>query len=318
MAVASGCAIPLVNQKSFGHSIKNGALPAHTEVTTFQHTCVVPPCVVTHVNVPSIYPGHGDVWNWTSGVVSFYVDGEANASVVMTLLELAGEAHFNTAGTNAQSGDSMPDGSPWGIALMGRTAKSGAVYSTMRIPFGEAIKVTIRACDTAQSQGTFWFVLRGLEAHPVVLGDLELPASARLVVDRLPPQPFSQLQLMTLATAPAGTAGALARVQLDAQGPSFGYLEACVRFYRDDDVASDTPMFLSSGAEDYFLSASYFDEGMFKNPNAGLSYVNFQLQKNCTKAHASFFFFPGTSTARRTPWGHTRPTPSTPCSGGTP
>jgi len=29
----------------------------------------------------------------------------------------------------------------------------------------------------------------------------------------------------------------------------------------------DNPIFLSSGGEDYFLSASYFDDGMFKvNP----------------------------------------------------
>ena len=27
---------------------------------------------------------------------------------------------------------------------------------------------------------------------------------------------------------------------------------------------SNTPIFLSSGAEDYFLSASYFDEGLFQ------------------------------------------------------
>ena len=35
-----------------------------------------------------------------------------------------------------------------------------------------------------------------------------------------------------------------------------------------------TPIFLSSGAEDYFLSASYFDEGEFLSPNAGLTYKN--------------------------------------------
>jgi len=33
-------------------------------------------------------------------------------------------------------------------------------------------------------------------------------------------------------------------------------------------------MFLSSGAEDYFLSAFYFDLGMFKTPCSGLSYYD--------------------------------------------
>ena len=111
-ACACTGAVPLANQKIFGHSIKNGALPARTEVTTFEHACSVPPCVVTQLHVPSIYPGRGDAWNWTQGVVSFYVDGETEPSIRLTLLELAGEAHFNLPGTNAQSGDSMPDGSP--------------------------------------------------------------------------------------------------------------------------------------------------------------------------------------------------------------
>ncbi len=44
-----------------------------------------------------------------------------------------------------------------------------------------------------------------------------------------------------------------------------------MRFYAD---GATQPLFLSSGAEDYFLSASYFDEGMFKGPNSGLTYFD--------------------------------------------
>jgi hypothetical protein len=53
-----------------------------------------------------------------------------------------------------------------------------------------------------------------------------------------------------------------------------GYLEACMRFYPNakDAATNSTPIFLSSGAEDYFLSASYFDEGEFISPNSGLTY----------------------------------------------
>jgi hypothetical protein len=36
--------------------------------------------------------------------------------------------------------------------MMGRTAKSGAVQSTVRIPFGESIKVTIQAPSSAEKQ----------------------------------------------------------------------------------------------------------------------------------------------------------------------
>lgn len=266
-------AVPLGQQKTFGHAIKNGNLPPNTDVTTFEHQCTVPPCVITHVNVPSIYPKGGDAWNWTQGHVSFFVDGEVEPSISVTLLELAGEGHWNAAGTNAQSGDHMPDGSPWGTSLMGRTAKSGAVYSTLRVPFGKSIRTVIRAPASATHDSVFWFVIRGLEAHVVRLGDLELPAAARLRLHRLPPTKLEKLQLVDLASSPKGTSGALVRVQLDARSGNFGFLEACMRFFPDG-AGEDEPIFLSSGAEDYFLSASYFDEGMFKTSQAGLTYFN--------------------------------------------
>ncbi|CAE7886984.1 unnamed protein product [Symbiodinium necroappetens] len=266
-------AVPLGQQKTFGHAIKNGNLPPNTDVTTFEHRCTVPPCVITHVNVPSIYPKGGDAWNWTQGHVFFFVDGEKQPSISLTLLELAGEGHWNLAGTNAQSGDHMPDGSPWGTSLMGRTAKSGGVYSTLRVPFGKSIRTAIRAPASATQDSVFWFVIRGLEAHVVRLGDLELPAAARLRLHRLSPTKLEKLQLVDLASSPKGTSGALVRVQLDARSGSFGFLEACMRFFPDG-AGEDEPIFLSSGAEDYFLGASYFDEGMFKTSQAGLTYFN--------------------------------------------
>lgn len=60
---------------------------------------------------------------------------------------------------------------------------------------------------------------------------------------------------------------ALLRVIIDADGRNdFSYLEACMRFVPKamDNNNQPNPIFLSSGGEDYFLSASYFDDGMFK------------------------------------------------------
>ena len=59
-------------------------------------------------------------------------------------------------------------------------------------------------------------------------------------------------ELVTLADIPAGTAGALLNVKFDAADSTYHYLEACMRAMID---GADTPLFLSSGAEDYFLSA---------------------------------------------------------------
>ena len=36
-------AIPIDSQTTFGHSIKNGPLPAKEEVTAFEHQCQIPP-----------------------------------------------------------------------------------------------------------------------------------------------------------------------------------------------------------------------------------------------------------------------------------
>eukprot|EP00040_Diaphanoeca_grandis_P021192 m.112903 g.112903 ORF g.112903 m.112903 type:complete len:595 (+) comp28226_c0_seq2:35-1819(+) len=262
LVLLTHAAVPLTTQKTFGHSVKNGPLPANTEVTTFEHNCSLPPCVITQIHVPSIYPGGGESWNWTHGILNIYIDGDQTPTITMTLLELAGESRFNSA-----SGGH--DGGPWGINMMGRTAHSGGVYSTVRIPFGTSIKTTIQAAPSAKAQGVYWMIVRGLESHPVVLGDLTLPPTARLKIYRVDPTELENFQLVTLANVSSAKSGALLRVNFDAIGPNFGYLEACMRLVTD---GATTPLFLSSGAEDYFLSASYFDEGMFKTPNSGLSF----------------------------------------------
>ncbi len=44
------------------------------------------------------------------------------------------------------------------------------------------------------------------------------------------------------------------------------FLEACVRFYPNDPSGASEPVYLSSGTEDFFLSASYFDQARPLSP----------------------------------------------------
>ena len=169
--------------------------------------------------------------------------------------------------------------------MFGKTAVSGGVFSTMRIPFQRRLRTTIKASAKAQGQSVYWMIIRGIENYPVVLGDLILPSTAALNIYRTGPTPVQNLELLTLANVTSGSAGALVRVHFDASGPSYGYLEACMRFFPDDPAATKTPVFLSSGAEDYFLSASYFDEGMFKGPNSGLTFFDHHGSLNVYKTH---------------------------------
>jgi hypothetical protein len=78
---------------------------------------------------------------------------------------------------------------------------------------------------------------------------------------------FSLFSLFLYNISNTVSGAALLRVILDADGQSnFSYLEACMRLMHapSNSSQSKTPIFLSSGAEDYFLSASYFDEGLFQ------------------------------------------------------
>ena len=146
---------------TFGHAVKNGALPGVNappqapntnggELTTFEHTCATAPCTINQVHVPSIYPKNTSDWAWQNGVIRFYVDGETVASVQLKLLELswvseyASPAHASfKPGQSSAQGDNR--GLPWGVADFGHTATSGGVSSTIRIPFGKSVRVTIQA-----------------------------------------------------------------------------------------------------------------------------------------------------------------------------
>eukprot|EP00937_MAST-01D_sp_MAST-1D-sp2_P006755 g6755.t1 len=258
LAATPGLSFKLTpGMKTFGHSIKNGhLLPAGNEITTFEHNCTTGPCAITQLHCPTAGPT-----GWQNAVVRVYVDGEASPSINVTLLELA-----NVGSYNGQSGDSQP----WGNGLFGHTAQNGGVYSTMRIPFGGSVRTTIESAEARA--GTFWFIVRGVEAYPVQLGDLQLPDAARLKLHRFNARTAPQ-QLVTIADVPRGTAGAVVNVKFDAAGSgsqqNLGFLEACMRAHIDQ---APQPTFLSSGAEDYFLSAYYFNEGTFKTPASGLTY----------------------------------------------
>ena len=68
------------------------------------------------------------------------------------------------------SGDKrdISDGSPFGVYQFGRTAKTGGIYSTTRIPFSSSIKTTIEASPSCQNDSVYWFMIRGLEVIPLI------------------------------------------------------------------------------------------------------------------------------------------------------
>jgi hypothetical protein len=77
------------------------------------------------------------------------------------------------------------------------------------------------------------------------------------------------LQFLDLANV-QNSSGALFQVTLAADSNCFEYLEACMRANID---GSNSTTWLSSGTEDFFLSAYYFNEGIFHSDNSGLTYM---------------------------------------------
>ena len=260
-------------------------------------------CVITLIHIPSIYPPPNEPWNWTHGIINFYIDHknktnsggdggdddtaqsnfeatnysgkrdgnfltpEPQPNISISLLELAGESKFNQPDDNPTI-----DGTPWGIDMMGRTAITGGVYSTVRIPFQSSIRITIQAPPSAKGQSVYWMIVRGLEGFGgITLGnnELVLPPTSTLRVVRIPPTKLDNYEFITLATSSttSGNGGALLRITLDTSGPDFHYLEGCLRLVTNINNEkgnmndASNLIYLSSGMEDYFLGASYFDAG---------------------------------------------------------
>lgn len=269
-------AVPFsTHHRNFGSVIRGASLPPAGAVA-FEHTCTSAPCAVTQMLFASVYPGQrsGAPFDWQHASISLFIDGEATASIAVSALELGWVSDFASRPEydGSRAGPMYDNsGRPWGTTYFGHTAVSGGTYSTVRVPFSKSIRVLVQPAPGTTTDSEYWFDVRGVEALPVILGELELPPSARLKIHRVNNRSLAHLEMVTIATAPAGTSGAILGTKFDGTSDDFTFLEACPRFYPTS-ASDEPPMYLSSGAEDYFLSASYFDAGTFITPESGLTF----------------------------------------------
>lgn len=235
------------DMRSFSSAIKDGQIAGNQEKVLYEHN-TGQPGVITE--------------QWFTGQnvmdermrIRIYVDGETEPSIDFQLL-LAHGIGFTEA-------LELPN-IPWGTRRLAHSA-DGGIYNTYRIPFMKSFRVTA----THPTGGTFFYIIRGIENLPVVVGDLVLPANARLRLYKNVDVKLSPLEFITLANV-SSTAGLLYQVTLAGNSSDFNYLEACFRA-RIDGAANIT--WLSSGTEDFFLSAYYFNRGLFHFDNSGLTF----------------------------------------------
>lgn len=186
--------------------------------------------------------------------IKIYVDAEEVASIDFML--------FLAHGIGFTEAEESPN-IPWGTRRMAHAA-DGGIYNTYRIPFSKSFRVTA----THPKGGAFWYIIRGVENYPLILGDLILPKTTKLKLFKNVATMLKPLDFIVLADVD-DSAGAVFQVTLAATSTDFNYLEACMRVVIDNSTSTS---FLSSGTEDFFLSAYYFNKGLYHFDNSGCTY----------------------------------------------
>jgi hypothetical protein len=210
--------------------------------------------------------------------IRVYVDGEASPPAIQFRLYESHALGF---------GWSQGEQRTWGTKKLGKGALFGGLYLTFQVPFSIGFRVTaeLDAADKAlPAKHGFYMITRGLENAPVVVssGSIQLPAGTRLRIHRTAGL-FNKSDLVSLvnigqqqspllsASSSAPRGGLVYFVTFIAASANPRFLEG--EFFALIDNAT-TPMRLSSGTEDYFLSAQYFDAGMFEFPNSGCNHLS--------------------------------------------
>ena len=197
------------NMKSFSYAIKNGVLNSNEEQTLYEHN-TGQPGVITE----QWFTGYAMDENTR---IRIYIDDETEASLDFNL--------YLAHGMGFGDQNETPN-IPWGTKRLGHEAKNGAVYNTFRIPFGKSFRVTA----TRPNRAVFWYIIRGVENYPVVVGDLVLPPNARLKLYKRENVFMMPLEFLNMAHV-TGSAGAVFLVTLDVASSDLTFLEGCFRAF---------------------------------------------------------------------------------------
>lgn len=187
-----------------------------------------------------------------------YVDGESSPSIDTQL------------GLGIGVGFEDP-AAPWGAKWCGISGSPSGIFLNYRIPFSRKIRVTATLPAEVSRDTVFWWIVRGLENHPLEVSGLRLPENARLKLHTLENYHARPLDEFTLCRI-AGS-GVIFQVTMAAKSENFQFMEGQMRAYMGD---SAIPEYLSSGLEDYFLGTYYFNRGLYHFRQAGLTHKDEQ------------------------------------------
>jgi len=187
-------------------------------------------------------------------VIRYYVDNETIPSITFTPREAT------VAALGAET-------IPYDNRYFGKGAHSSGFNVQHPVPF-KSVRVTYQLNPAYWDDDTplCWFIVRGSSNIPVKLGNIELPSSARL---KLHTQDVivKSLDFVDFLTIDAG-AGMMWMMDMSVESQNLNFMEGCFHIY--DNKVKDFPgQLISTGMEDYFQSAFYFDAGVFASENVG-------------------------------------------------
>lgn len=198
---------------------------------------------------------------WTAGdsgvdYVNFkyYIDGESTPSIAFQPPLACG------VGFDDQT-------APWGTKWFGKGAHTTGWFHNFRIPF-KSIKITY-ATDKGAKPARIWMIVRGSDNLPLRIGGVDLPSTARMKLYNTNVE-LAPLQFVDLAKVSG--AGMLFLTTMQVESGNQNFMEGCMHLYTQD-YTQWPGLLLSTGMEDYFDSAFYFNGGTFHAPVAGSTHL---------------------------------------------
>ena len=183
----------------------------------------------------------------------YYVDGEATASIQFEPSMACGVGFHNQT-------------APWGTRWFGKGAKTGGWFWDLQVPFQRSIRITVQS-DKRQ---ILYLILRGEEGE-VEIGGKTLPAKSKLFQQRTTGL-VQPMEFVSVVDIPAGTRGMFFMHTLSFAASNLNSLEGCYHLYTPRNT-SWPGLVMSTGTEDYFDSAYYFDAGTFHMPTSGFTHL---------------------------------------------
>eukprot|EP00757_Euglenozoa_sp_SAG-D1_P006200 gene6200-2537_t len=206
--------------------------------------------VMTHFWLTTGYaPKHTSTDNVT---LKYYVDGEQEASIEYQPALASGVGFAD-------------DQAPWGTKWFGKGAKTGAWFWNFRVPFQKSIRITSYSNHSVE----VYMILRGAPNVPIHIGHVPVPPTAKLLQFRTHAK-YNPLDFVRLVDLPTGQ-GLFFMHTLSVASGDMNFLEGCYHGYSPYDQGWPGTVF-STGTEDFFDSAFYFNGGEFHLPVSGYTH----------------------------------------------